>query len=140
VDYAAYRENFFVEPAPVARFEYAGLLGATLFFGDFEAAVSYYSQVFGPPAYVEGEGTRGWRLGGTWLTVLKGEGRPQNMEVSLVMQSPAAAEALQAAFIAAGGTGPVPSDQLMYAPVRYCPVTDPLGTAWLITAALEAEA
>jgi hypothetical protein len=99
--------------------------------------VGFYSQVFGPPAYVEGAGTRGWRLGNTWLTLLQGEGRPQEIEVTLVMDSPAEAEALQAAFIAAGGQGQPPSDQLMYAPIRYCPVTDPFGVPWLLVAALE---
>jgi hypothetical protein len=139
VDYGAYRQSYFVEPAPEPRFDYAGLHGTTLFFGDYAAAVEFYTRVFGPPAYVEGGGTRGWRLGQTWLTLLKGAGYPQNVEVSLVMHAPQAAEALQQAFITAGGHGPEPSDQLMYAPIRYCPVTDPFGTPWLITAPLEDE-
>jgi len=43
---------------------------------------------------------------------------------------------MQAAFIAAGAAGPHPSDQLMYVPVRVCPVTDPFGTELLIIATL----
>jgi hypothetical protein len=42
------------------------------------------------------------------------------------------ADRLQAAFIAAGGAGPEPTDTLMYEPVRYCPVRDPFGTDLLI--------
>jgi hypothetical protein len=58
------------------------------------------------------------------------------VEVMLVMQTAAEAERLQAAFIAAGGQGETPGDQLMYEPVRYCPVRDPFGTNILITSPL----
>jgi hypothetical protein len=133
VDYAEYRKSFFAEPAPEPRFDYKGLYGITLFFEEFEAAVEYYSRVFGPPAYVEGAGTRGWRIGNTWLTLLKGRnGTPQNVELSLVMKDAIEAERLQAAFIEAGSSGPDPSDQLMYEPVHICPVSDPFGTEILI--------
>ncbi len=134
MDYAAYQQQYFTDPAPRPRFEYGGLHGATLFFDDYARAVDFYARVFGPPAYVEGEWTRGWRLGHTWLTLLKGDDHPRSMEVTLEMPTPAAAEAVQAAFVAAGGQGQPPSDQLMYAPIRYCPVSDPWGTAWLIVA------
>ena len=40
------------------------------------------------------------------------------------------------AFIAAGGTGGEPSDELMYEPVRACPVRDPSGTHILIISPL----
>lgn len=137
MEYARYREKHFVDPTPQPRFAYAGIHGVTLFFTDYAAAVTYYEQVLGPPAYVEGNDTRGWRLGNTWLTLLKGgTGTPRNVEVPIVMQTPEAAEALQHAFIAAGGTGDAPSNQLMYEPIRYCPVQDPFGTQWLIFARL----
>jgi len=133
VDYAEYRKLFFADPAPEPRFDYEGLYGITLFFEEFEAAVEYYSRVFGPPAYVEGSGTRGWRIGSTWLTLLKGRnGTPQNVELSLVMKDAIEAERLQAAFIEAGGSGPDPSDELMYEPVHLCPISDPFGTEILI--------
>jgi hypothetical protein len=104
-----------------------------LFFSDYEAAVSYYTQVLGEPAYVEGSGTRGWQLGDTWLTLLKGKtGNPQNMELNIIMQTPEEAERLQSAFLSAGGHGEAPSDELMYVPVRYCAVQDPFGTNILI--------
>ena len=133
MDEAAYRAKYFVAPEPAQRFEYAGLHGVTLYFSDFPAAVDYYRRVLGPPGYVEGEGSRGWRLGDTWLTLLQGgDGAPRNMELTIVMRTPQAAEALQAAFIEAGAEGAPPSDQLMYVPVRYCPARDPFGTNILV--------
>jgi hypothetical protein len=87
------------------------------------------------PAYAEGTGTREWSISGEWLTLLLGRtGAPANVEVTLVMESPGEAEALQRAFIEAGGTGPSPSNQLMYEPVRSCSVRDPFGTELLIIA------
>lgn len=138
MDYESYRKKNFVEPPPESRFEFLGLHGTTLYFSDYEAALSYYTAVLGPPVYVEGQGTRGWRIGNTWLTLLKGSsGGPQNMELNFVMQTPREADRLQAAFIAAGGQGEPPSDQLMYEPVRYCPVVDPFGTNILIICPLD---
>ena len=133
MNYAEYRQAYFVEPTPVARFAFTGIHGATLFFEAYADAVAFYTEVLGPPAYVEGDHTRGWQLGNTWLTLLKGtSGAPQNVEVPIVMPTVAEAERLQATFLAAGATGQAPSDQLMYAPVRSCPVTDPFGTDILI--------
>jgi hypothetical protein len=138
MDYATYRDKYFVKPAPEARFEYAGLSGITLYFQAYDQAVGYYQRVLGPPAYVEGSDTKGWRLGDTWLTLLRGgEGHPRNMEVQLVMRSPAEAERLQQAFVDAGGTGQPPADALMYEPIRACPVTDPFGTEIMIYSRLE---
>jgi len=129
MDYETYCKNFFVDPQPFPKFEFMGLHGATLFFSDYEAALDYYSTVLGPPAYIEREFTRGWRIGNTWLTLLKGNsGNPVNIELTIIMQTPQEAERLQAAFIEAGGTGEAPSDQLMYEPVRFCPIVDPFGT------------
>jgi catechol 2,3-dioxygenase-like lactoylglutathione lyase family enzyme len=133
MDYESYRRNYFVDPQPEPRFEYLGLYGVTLFFSDYEAAVDYYTRVLGPPAYVEGAGTRGWRLGNTWLTLLEWEkGNPRNVEFNIVMKTSQEAERLQSAFIEAGGNGEPPSDQFMYEPVGFCPVVDPFGTNILI--------
>lgn len=133
MDYETYRKKYFTTPLPEARFAFIGLHGLTLFFAEYETAVAYYQQVLGPPTYVEGASTRGWRLGNTWLTLLRGKsGSPQNVEVMLVMQTPEEADRLQAAFIEAGGEGDPPTDVLMYEPVHACSVRDPFGTQILI--------
>jgi hypothetical protein len=135
MDFEEYRRAYFVDPPPEPRFRFDGVRGATLYFSDYEEAVAYYTEVLGAPEYVEGAGTRGWRVGDSWLTLLAGgDGAPRNTEIGIVVDSPAEAEALQAAFVAAGGTGAEPSDQLMYRPIRACPVTDPFGTEILIHA------
>ena len=138
MDYDEYRRAFFAEPAPETQYRFVGAFGVTLYFKDFDEAVAYYAKVLGPPLYVEGEGTRGWPVGGGWLTLLRGYGgNPRNVEVTLEMGSPDEAERLQRAFIDAGGTGPSPSNELMYVPVRSCAVRDPFGTELLITGRLD---
>jgi len=138
MDYETYWNAYFTDPAPAPRYRFEGSFGVTLYFEDFEAAVAYYQEVLGPPAYVEGEGTRGWPIGAGWLTLLHGRsGSPQNVEVTFQMEEPDEAERLQRAFIDAGGEGPPPSDQLMYKPVRSCPVRDPFGTDLLIVSLLD---
>jgi hypothetical protein len=137
MDYQTYYQKYFTDPQPEPRFKYKGLDGLALFFSDYAAALEYYARVLGPPAYIEGDDTRGWRIGDSWLTLFPSPaGNPQNVEVQIVMETPEEAERLQAAFIAAGGTGENPSDQLMYGPIRYCPVKDPFGTDVLIIASL----
>jgi hypothetical protein len=133
MNYEEYCSAYFVTPAPKPRYRFSGSFGVTLFYEDFEAAVEYYRQVLGPPAYVEGAGTRGWPIGPGWLTLLRGgSGNPRNVEVTFQVETPAEAERLQRAFIEAGGEGPPPTDQLMYEPIRYCPVRDPFGTELLV--------
>lgn len=138
MDYESYKEKYFISPPPEPRFSFAGLHGTTLFFEQYQQAITYYTNVLGPPAYEEGAGTKGWRIGETWLTLLKGNsGNPQNVEIQIVMQSADEAERLQRAFIQAGGSGSPPSDQLMYEPIRSCPVTDPFGTMIMICSRIE---
>lgn len=133
MDYETYRKNYFVEPAPEQRFDFKGLYGATLYFQDFERARKYYELVLGPPAYIEGRSTVGWRVGNTWLTLLRGKnGNPQNVEIAFVMQSPEDVGSLRQAFFDAGGSGEPPSDALMYEPIWACAVEDPFGTQILI--------
>lgn len=140
MDYEAYRKTNFRHPAPAPRYRFSGAFAVTLYFDGYQAAVDYYEQVLGPPAYVEGEWTHGWQIGDGWLTLLKGRsGSPSNVEIGLAVETPDEAEALQAAFIAAGGRGLEPSDQLMYTLVRSCPVVDPFGTEILIFSPLPAE-
>jgi len=138
MDYEEYCKAYFREPMPKPRYRFGGFAGVALFVQDFDAAVEFYQQVLGPPAYTEGSGTQGWQIGSGWLTLLRGKsGAPQNVEVILDMETPEEAERLQIAFIKAGGEGPAPSNQLMYEPIRFCPVRDPFGTNILIISSLE---
>ena len=140
MDFNAYRRSFFVDPPPEQRFRFRGSFGATMYFEDYRAAIGFYEKVLGPPSYVEGEGTRGWPIAGGWLTLLQGrEGNPRNAEITLEVESPEEAEALQRDFILAGAKGQAPSNQLMYRPVRHCPVKDPFGLEILIIAPLTGE-
>jgi hypothetical protein len=137
MNYEEYKKAHFTDPEPEPRFRFAESVEVTLFFEDFGVAAAFYEQVLGPPAYAEGSGTKSWRIGGSWLTLLRGAaGNPKNVEVTLPVDTPEEAERLQRAFIDAGGTGPAPSDELMYKPVRFCSVRDPLGTDLLIISPL----
>jgi hypothetical protein len=133
MDYKAYQKAYITDPPPEPRFRFRGSFGTTLYYEDFEAAISYYENALGLPGYVEGKGTRGWRIGSGWLTILMGNnGNPRNVEISFEMETPAQAEKLQKAFIQAGGKGDSPTDELMYVPIRSCPVIDPFGTDVLV--------
>jgi hypothetical protein len=137
MDYDAYRRAHFADPSPQPRYRFRDSFGATLYYEDFEDAVLFYESVLGPPTYLEGDGTRGWPIGAGWLTLLRGEqGNPRNVEITFELESVVEAEGLQRAFIAAGAEGPAPTDQLMYRPVRSCPVTDPFGVEIMITCPL----
>lgn len=137
MEHREYRRAYFADPMPESRYPSSGSFGVTLYFEEFITAVGYYQQVLGPPAYVEGEGTRGWQIGSGWLTLPRGRScSPRNVELTLEVQTPEEAERLQRAFIEAGGVGPAPSDELMYEPVRLCPVCDPFGTEILIISPL----
>jgi len=137
MNFKEYQKAYFSDPIPEPGFRFSGSFGVTLFFEEFDSAVKYYQQIIGPPAYVEGEGTRGWQIGSGWLTLLQGKsGSPRNVEVTLQMETPEEAERLQRAFIKAGGEGSAPSNQLMYEPIRSCPVIDPFGTEILIISPL----
>jgi uncharacterized glyoxalase superfamily protein PhnB len=135
MDFKEYREKFYVEPEPEQRYGFSGLAGYSIFIKEYDKALAYYTEVLGAPAYVEGEFTHGWRMGDTWFTLFpaRQEG-PKRMEVTILMDSIEEAERLHAAFIAAGGSGEAPSDELMYEPIRFCSVKDPFGTDVLIIA------
>lgn len=140
MDFEAYRSAYFVEPAPPQRYNLMGTFGATLYYEDYDAAIAFYERVLGPPTYVEGHGTRGWPVGTGWLTLLKGkQGNPKNIEITFELETIEAAEALQQDFMAAGADGQAPSDQLMYRPVRACPVVDPFGVEIMVIAPLADE-
>jgi len=138
MDYAAYRKAYFTDPAPEPRFAISGVFDIALHFELYDEALAFYNRVLGPPAYVEGDSTHGWRVGGSWLTLFPArQGNPINAEITLLMESPAEAERMQEAFIEAGGTGEELFNDMMYEPLRFCPVVDPFGTKFLIVARLE---
>ncbi|MCB2223510.1 MAG: hypothetical protein KQH83_04970 [Actinobacteria bacterium] len=137
MDYDEYRARFYADPAPEPRFGFAGAGGPVLFVAPYAEAVAFYTRVLGPPGYVEGDTTRGWRIGSAWLTLFPArEGAPSNTEIGIVMETPGEADRLHAAFLAAGATGEAPTDQLMYEPIRSCPLIDPFGTRLLVYAPL----
>lgn len=133
MDFEEYRARYYTDPPPQPEFPFAGIRGATLFYQDYPAALAFFRQVFGEPAYVEGEFTHGWRIGESWLTVFPAKaGSPANLEVPVYLQTPEAVDALYAAFIAAGATGEPPQDTLMYVPVHMTVVTDPFGVMFTL--------
>lgn len=133
MDFEAYRNAFFTDPAPVSKHNFADVFGITLFFEEYEEAIAYYSSVLGQPGYVEGENTRGWKLGNIWLTLLKAaDGNPRNAEIQMMMDEEEEASRLQDAFSEAGGDIEEPVDVLMYEPVKIYPISDPFGTAILL--------
>ncbi len=140
MDFETYKKKFYTEPPPELRYNFTGAFGVALFYENYTEVVDYYTQVLGPPAYQEGAGTRGWRIGSGWLTLFQAKAStPRNVEITLEVETPEEAEALQRAFIEAGGTGEAPTDQLMYVPIRYCPVSDPFGTEIIVISPLRAE-
>ena len=133
MDYESYKQAYFTNPLPRQLYHFRGSFGITLYYEDYTQAVTFYEKVLGPPGYVEGAGTRGWQIGEGWLTLLIGKsGNPRNVEITFEVTTVEQAEKLQKAFIDAGGIGSPPSDQLMYRPIRFCPVTDPCGTELLV--------
>lgn len=133
MDYESYKKAYFTDPIPQPRFGFIGLYGFALYIKDYQAALKYYTDVLGPPAYVEDKSTHGWQIGNAWLTLFpSNDNDPQNMEIHILMESAPEAERLHKAFIDAGGKGDPPSDQLMYEPFRFCFLKDPFNTSILI--------
>ena len=137
MNYEEYRKKYFQDPVPPERFELHGVLGATLYYGDYPAALAFITQIFGEPVYQEGEFTRGWRLGRSWLTVFPAKrGNPSNADIPVYLSSAEELDRLYAAFIEAGASGDPPEDTLMYEPVRMAILTDPFGVDWNLVAPL----
>jgi catechol 2,3-dioxygenase-like lactoylglutathione lyase family enzyme len=130
MDYESYRKAYYVKPAPEPRFQFAGLHGATLYYQDYQEALAFYTQVLGPPAYIEGEHTHGWQVGQTWLTLFPSKsGNPANVEVPFFVDTAEEVDRLCEAFLEAGAKGDPPQDTLMYRPVRMCVLEDPFGVS-----------
>lgn len=130
MDYEEYKEKYFVDPQPESRFKFAGILGTALFYQDYQAALDFYSKVFGPPAYIEGKNTRSWILGDTWLTLFPSkDGNPRNIEVPFHVETEEEVDRLYKAFVDSGAIGDPPINTLMGEPVRMCVLTDPFGVS-----------
>ena len=115
MDYEEYRQKYFQEPPPRERFETQGVIGATLYYADYQAALDFVTEVFGEPVYQEGAHTRGWRLGRSWLTLFPSQGgNPTNIEVPIYLANAQELDRLYEAFIAAGPSGEAPQNTLMY--------------------------
>jgi uncharacterized glyoxalase superfamily protein PhnB len=138
MDFEEYRREYYLDPAPEQRYQFRGINGTTLFYQEYAQALAFFRQVFGEPAYVEGEFTHGWRIGGSWLTVFPSkEGNPGNIEVPIYLEVSEDVDRLYAAFIAAGAQGEPPENTLMYRPVRMTVVTDPFGVMFTLVCELE---
>jgi hypothetical protein len=135
LDVAEYKKKFFTNPHPERRFAFRGIQGASIHYRDHSAALEFLQRVFGPPAYIEGEFTHGWKLGETWLSVFPSEvGNASNMEIPVYMESADDVDKLYQAFIEAGAAGEPPENTLMYESVRIAFVQDPFGVAWMLVA------
>jgi len=135
MDFEEYRKRYYTDPTPPQRYKFSGIQGATLFYQQYAQALAFFRQVFGEPAYVEGEFTHGWKIGHSWLTVFPaGAGSPANLEIPIYLQAPEEVDKLYAAFIAAGAQGELPIETLMYTPVYMTVVTDPFGVQYTLAA------
>jgi hypothetical protein len=133
MDYETYRKKYFADLQPEPRFKFSGAFGATLYYQDYQEALAFYKKVLGPPAYIEGENTHGWKIGETWLTLFPSKsGNPINVEIPFYMASPEEVDRLYQAFIAAGAKGDPPENGIMYRLVRLCVLTDPFGVSILV--------
>ena len=116
-------------------FEIVSLNYVSAYVQDYETAVSFYTQVFGPPQVAEVKaGIHGWPMGNTWLTLFPSsqgthpESNPRNLEFAIQVAEPAQVDALHAALVAAGATSCWnPEDTEMYEPMRFAAVDDPFG-------------
>ncbi len=116
-------------------FTIKGLSFVSLYMRDIEAAVAFYTTVFGPHQYTEeNEVLYGWKMGSTWLTMFPSSAgtatdrNPCNTEFAIEVSVPSEVDALYDALIAAGATaGMTPRDTTMYDRMRFSCVDDPFG-------------
>lgn len=118
--------------ASPANFNIVGLNYVSIYVKDYDAALAFYTKMFGTP---ENSDPYGWRMGSTWLTLFPGkagtnpDGNPQNVEYAIQVATPEDVDRLHDALLDAGATkGWAPEDTTMYEPMRFCYVDDPFGT------------
>jgi hypothetical protein len=133
MNFDEYKRAFYADPQPKSRYSFRGIHGASVHYQDYAAALLFLENIFGPPAYKEGEFTHGWKMGDTWLTAFPSKkGSAANMEIPIYLNNAADVDKLYQAFIESGSNGEAPADTLMYVPVRIAFVTDPFGVAWML--------
>ena len=117
------------------KFRIVALRYMSIYVKSVDDAVAFYSQVFGEPEYVDADtGTRGWKIGDTWFTVLSSKGgsatesNPVNTEFAIQVGSSDEVDRLYDALIEAGATRCcAPEDTWMYEKMRFSAVDDPFG-------------
>lgn len=117
------------------RFHIVGLAYVSLYYRDFDEAVSFYTRAFGSPLAVDDPGViRGWHLGSTWLTLFPSKGgtrpdaNPCNAEFAIHVSTPEEVDVLLQVLIDAGATpGWAAEDSRMYDAMRFGYVDDPFG-------------
>ncbi len=115
------------------RFEIVGLDYVSMYVQDYEAALAWYTRLFGEPVGTM-DRIRGWKLGSTYLTLLDASrgthpgSNPRNAEYGIRVASPGAVDRLYDALLDAGATSCMaPEDGEMYEPMRFAAVDDPFG-------------
>ena len=112
-----------------------GLNYVSLYIKDLREAITFYSQIFGPPESINESGTiHGWRMGSTWLTVFPStagtahDSNPRNTEFAIQVAAVGDVDRLHRALIAAGATECIsPAATTMYEPMRFACLDDPFG-------------
>jgi predicted enzyme related to lactoylglutathione lyase len=118
-----------------SAYQIVGLNYVSLYIKAFQQAITFYSQVFGTPEFIdEQKEIYGWRMGTTWLTVFPSrvgtyhDSNPRNTEFAIQVSAVEQVDILHRALIAAGAQEFMPpEDTTMYEPMRFACVDDPFG-------------
>ena len=105
----------------------------SLYLRDLVEGREFYTQLFGPPVFTEGE-IYGWKMGATWLTLFPSsagtsqESNPMNTEYAIQVEKPEQVDALYDKLLELGSKVCMePEDTWMYEPMRFACVDDPFG-------------
>jgi predicted enzyme related to lactoylglutathione lyase len=106
----------------------------TLYYEDFEEAVQFYSQLFGPPEVGQQSHANGWRMGATWLTLFRAKAGPTpganpcGTEFAVQVADPQDVDDLYRRMMELGAAEVMPPQNTeMYEPMRFACVDEPLG-------------
>ena len=115
------------------KFNIVALNYVTMYIKDYEAAIQFYTHIFGPADNIT-ESFYGWRMGTTWLTLFPSkdgthkDSNPRNAEFAIQVSSPEEVDRLHTIFIEAGAKNAwTPEDTEMYEAMRFSCVDDPFG-------------